>query len=123
LSAGLFRKREKKMNADQIINKSLDQINIHEDSVETFTNLKNAIAKAINIIDQALPKMKASGIDMSKIGFDTEQLFKSVVRKSLGSNAVDLYIIKDGNKAILTISINVGLTDIIDVVVNEATNY
>jgi hypothetical protein len=74
------------------------------DGDKTFTDIKAGVAKAIGIIDEALPKMKAAGIDMQKASSDVDGLFRNVVRKAWGANEVEFYVTRNGQKAITAIN-------------------
>lgn len=98
------------MNASEMIkNSQISQMNINDndttvDGSKTFSDIKASIAKAIDTIDAALPKMKAAGIDMQKASFDARGLFRNIIRKGWGDNEVSFYTTRNGGKAILTVT-------------------
>lgn len=116
------------MNAIEIVNNSvIGQVDINDsdknlDGSKTFADAKSAIVTAINVIDEALPKMKAAGIDMKKATGDAEGLFRSIVRKGWGGNEMDFYTIRDGNKAIVGINQRT-IDDIVNQVRDFVANY
>jgi hypothetical protein len=97
------------MNAREIIeNSTVNQLGIKDtdcslDGTKTFSDIKDSIAKAINVIDEALPKMKAAGVDMQKASVDCRGIFRSIIRKGWGGAEVEFYVIHKGHKAITAI--------------------
>lgn len=116
------------MNATEIIsNAQISQINISDndktmDGSKTFADIKATIAHAINVIDEALPKMKAAGTDMKKAAWDADGLFRGIVRKGWGGNEVEFYVTRDGSKAILAINQR-HIDDISDSIRDYVANY
>ena len=116
------------MNANQIINNSvINQLNINDtdkslDGSKTFADIKSAVAKAIDVIDGALPKMKAAGVDMKKAADDAEGLFRGIIRKGWGGNEVEFYVTRDGDKAITVINQR-HLDNIVAQIENFVANY
>lgn len=115
------------MNASEIINNSIiSKININDSDKsfdgKTFADAKEVIAKAINVIADALPKMKAAGVDMKKSQWDAEELFRSIVRKGWGGNEIDFYTMRDGNKALVGINQRT-IDDIVNQVRDFVANY
>lgn len=116
------------MNAVEIISKSqISQINLNDDDKsldgsKTFGDIKATIAQAIEKINAALPKMKAAGVDMTKAGYDAENLFRNIVRKGWGGNNVDFYTIRNGNKAIVNVT-DRNIDDIAKQISNFVINY
>ena len=116
------------MNANEIINNSfIAQIGINDsdkslDGSKTFVDAKAAIAKAIDTIAAALPKMKAAGTDMSQAADQAEGLFRSIVRKGWGGNEVEFYVTRDGDKAITAIGQRT-IDDIAEKITNFVANY
>lgn len=112
------------MNANEIISKSvISQIDIEDtdkslDGTKTFADIKNNITKAIDVINEALPKMKAAGVDMKKASGDAEGLLRNIVRKEWGGNKVEFYVTRDSHKAITAVTPRT-----IDDIVKEVSNY
>ncbi len=115
------------MDVQQIISQSfLSNMDIQDSDLsvdgKTFLDAKEAVAKAINTIAEALPKMKESGIDMKKASVDAEGLFRSLIRKEWGGNEIDFYVTKDGNKSIVGVTQR-SIDDIVNQVVSIVANY
>lgn len=116
------------MNASEIINNAtISRLGIVDtdtslDGSISFADIKGTIASAIEKIDDALPKMKAAGVDMEKASFDARGLFRAMVRRGWGGNEVDFYFARHGQKSITAVNQR-HIDDIVDVICDKITNY
>ena len=116
------------MNANEIIKSSkISQIGISDDDKsldgsKSFADIKATVVKAINIIDQALPKMKAAGQDMKKAAGDVDGLFRNIVRKGWGGVEVEFYVTREGKKTITVVTAR-HIDDIVEQVNQIVANY
>jgi hypothetical protein len=114
------------MNTNEMI-RDLDKLGIQDsdmslDNSKSFLDIKNSVIKAIDIIDNALPKMKTAGIDMKKAAFDAEGLFRNIIHKGWGEIEVEFYVIHNGHKAITAIGPR-HLDSIVEQIKSYITNY
>jgi hypothetical protein len=117
-----------KMDAKKMIgNSQVSKLGIKDtdkslDGKKSFLDIKNDIAGAIKVIDDALPKMAAAGIDMKKASQEADGIFRSAVRKRWGNSEVDFSVTRNGGKAITAINQR-HLDDISVQVVDHVKNF
>lgn len=116
------------MDANEIIsNSQISQLSINDDDksldgTKTFADIKAVVVRAIDTINEALPKMKEAGVDMKKAAFDAELLLRSIVRKGWGGNEVEFYVTRNDGQAITAVT-NRHIDDVAEQVSRLVANF